>query len=646
MKFNTLIIRNFLAIGEATINLSDRGLVLLQGDNRDDTSANSNGAGKSSVVDALCWCLFGVTARGESGDAVVNQKAGNDCYVEVQIVDGFDTYTVTRHRKDKIGKNGLFLQHTTPSSATCTDLTKGTDKLTQAEVERVLGSTYEVFRSSIYAGQDDMPNLPAMTDRNLKALVEEAAGVTLLEQAYEEARRQFRDAETHIEVDKATIANGIVNLRSARDSHNDRITQYDKWEANQREVVLALGEEMERLADTINDRKSKMASSSIASVTASIKEADEKLASVSAELDEERKLNNKVATANKTAGILKSKLIVLKTRHSEAKTKLDEVDHKIGCPCDDCGRPLTADEIAPAKASAAVQVEKIAREFRETRSSAESAIAELKTTADALSLHRASMTDVSETSRHRASLSVTLATLNRQETEYRELLAKYGQLTKQKLESTLTPNPYAAQVEDAREHIDKCEKALNDSVTKCNEAEKEQQIAQIVAKTFSPGGVRGKILDEVTPYLNDQTAKYLSTLSDGNITAHWTTLTRNAKGELKEKFAIEVENGKGGKSFGLLSGGEKRKVQIAAALALQDLVSRRATKPIDLWIGDEVDNALDPAGLERLMTILDEKARERGTVVVVSHADLKDWISQVITIIKEDEVSRIEESVS
>ena len=107
-----------------------------------------------------------------------------------------------------------------------------------------------------------------------------------------------------------------------------------------------------------------------------------------------------------------------------------------------------------------------------------------------------------------------------------------------------------------------------------------------------------------------------------------------------------VENGKGGKSFGLLSGGEKRKVQIASALALQDLVSRRATKPIDLFIGDEIDNALDPAGLERLMTILEEKARERGSVLVISHADLKDWIANVILVIKEGDVSRIEECVA
>lgn len=57
--------------------------------------------------------------------------------------------------------------------------------------------------------------------------------------------------------------------------------------------------------------------------------------------------------------------------------------------------------------------------------------------------------------------------------------------------------------------------------------------------------------------------------------------------------------------------GEKRKVRIACSLALQDLVSNRASKNIDLFIGDEIDDALDTAGLERLMGILESKARER-----------------------------------
>ena len=36
------------------------------------------------------------------------------------------------------------------------------------------------------------------------------------------------------------------------------------------------------------------------------------------------------------------------------------------------------------------------------------------------------------------------------------------------------------------------------------------------------------------------------------------------------------------------------------------------------------------------MSILDEKARTKGTVLVISHNDLADWINQVVTIQKEN----------
>jgi DNA repair exonuclease SbcCD ATPase subunit len=156
-----------------------------------------------------------------------------------------------------------------------------------------------------------------------------------------------------------------------------------------------------------------------------------------------------------------------------------------------------------------------------------------------------------------------------------------------------------------------------------------------VVKVFGPAGVRAQILDTVTPFLNARTADYLSVLSDGAMQAIWTTLTKSATGDLKEKFSIEVTHSKGADEFAGLSGGEKRKVRLACALALQDLVASRATQPIDLWIGDEVDDALDPSGLERLMTILERKARERGTVLVISHSDLRDWIDNVTTVTKQ-----------
>ena len=165
----------------------------------------------------------------------------------------------------------------------------------------------------------------------------------------------------------------------------------------------------------------------------------------------------------------------------------------------------------------------------------------------------------------------------------------------------------------------------------------------MASEVLGPKGVRAHILDTITPLLNDRTARYLDVLSDGKLRAVWTTLTTTKKGELRENFQIMVQNMVGGGSFDSLSGGEKRKVRVACCLALQEVVASRATKPIELFIADEVDHALDEAGVERLIGVLEEKAQTCKTLLVISHNPLRNWIDNVMTVKKKNGISSIVE---
>ena len=61
-----------------------------------------------------------------------------------------------------------------------------------------------------------------------------------------------------------------------------------------------------------------------------------------------------------------------------------------------------------------------------------------------------------------------------------------------------------------------------------------------------------------------------------------------------------------------------------------------------LWIGDEIDDAVDDAGLERLMTVLEEKAKEKGTVLIISHNPIRDWVRQHVIVRKRGGLSEME----
>jgi len=632
MKFPETIIENFLAITEAKVNLADRGLVVIQGVNHADTSAQSNGAGKSSIPDALCWCWFGTTARGVSGDDVVNDDAKKNCRVVSVVEDGHMTYTATRHRKHKTGKNTFTI--TAYDGIKTTDLTKGTEKLTQEVANQIIGCSLDVFAGSIYAGQEAMPDLPAMTDKNLKVLIEEAAGVTVLEGAYKKAREDHA-AATAIH---GTLSANHATMTSRKAWFEGQIAtvkiQADAWEKDKEARVNALRAEAGTVVAELKKFQAEVAAYDEMALIAGIEDCDDKIAAVGAENMELSRLEKELSDATALLRSYEGEIDMFGRWHGEAVDELDKVKHKVGCPCSACGRPLTNAELGTATKKAEDLVESRAKSQDEAVvkfKAQESVVASAQAARDAFKL---SMTDLSAVNAQRASLSS-------QHASYTALVGRQNVATtlarslRDKITKAMTEaNPYLSQVEKHADELVKVEKEIDALEKRIKEQTELVAVEAEVVKVFSPAGVRAHILDEVTPFLNTQTSKYLATLSDGNIDAVWTTLTPNAKGELKEKFTIDVTNATGGKIFKGLSGGEKRKVRIATALALQDLVATRASKPIDLFIGDEIDDALDAAGLERLTMILEEKARERGSVFVISHNEIRDFIKQVMLVEK------------
>ncbi len=643
MKFPKLTIQNFLTIGQAEIALSDRGLILIQGVNNDDTSAVSNGAGKSSIADAICWCLYGTTARGESGDAVINEVAKKDCSVVLTIEDGGVTYVVGRHRKHSTGKNSLQVVNVTASL----DLTQGTDKLTQEVLDKILDRSYDVFRNALYAGQDQMPNLPGMTDKQLKMLVEEAAGTTVLEEAYTEARSRMNIAkaafEAH-EIKMTRAADALTNAQALLVQHNDDMeawtaTQQDKIDAKATRIGVLKGYIKGLTTQLEEDHEPK------ADLMKALKDVDDSIAGVRKEYDEERRLDGELASAARATSLGKAKLSALKDDHDRQKKAAETIKTRIGEPCGECGKTYCEHDLEDALVIAGGKLAKIASEFKKERTKVEALIIAQKQASEALETFQASMTDLTKQNALRASLDASIRAVVDLENQKLRLVSEAKAIVLEIDALKKEENPFKKRIADQTVKVHDLTGHLSLLETQAEDLDRQVQIAEKAAEVFGPKGVRAHILDEVTPYLNGQTAKYLGTLSDGNISATWSTLVKSAKGDLKEKFSIEVANAKGGSSFGLISGGEKRKVRIAAALALQDLVATRSSKPIDLFIGDEIDDALDVAGQERLMSILEEKARERGTVLLISHNDLKSWISNVMTVTKTGRVSTIEEAV-
>lgn len=637
MKFVNIDIKNFMAIGEASLSLSDRGLLLVQGENKDDTSQNSNGAGKSSIVDALCWCLYGQTAREESGDSVVNTKAGKNCRVVINIDDGEDTYTVTRHRKYTKKRNVLELVKNDKD-----DLTQGTDKLTQEKVNQILGCSYDVFRASVYAGQDAQIDLPIMTDKFLKQVVEEAAGIDRLQAAHELAKEKRNLAKSSVEEVEKSIFASEMQIEESQLHLSDNEERVKQYEEDRQQNI-------DKLEFRIKNAKTK-ASKLVKEIRAIDHESNESEyeALINKAVDDEWKekreeLRFNVSHIQSSLAKANAELTVQRKDLQALKKVITDSESLIGQPCGECGKLYEKEDIADAVANAREKINKTLPDAKRMRKNIEELEESLSGANAELETHEQSATLSDEEKTRRDELKAKLS-------EYQTLMQQARDAKRdikadiEKMEEVKgAENPHTGAAESIKARID----TERENIQSCNDdmedAKKKLAIAEGVVQVYSNTGVRAHILDTVTPFLNERTALYLGQLSDGNIEAIWNTLSTTAKGELREKFNIDVTSKTGGKSYKGLSGGEKRKVRLATNMALQDLVASRASKPLDLYIGDEIDHALDVSGLERLMALLEEKAKSQGTVLVISHNELSDWIRESITVVKDGGYTTIQE---
>lgn len=628
MKFLKLQVENFMALASAEVELDQRGLVLIQGVNSGDSSAASNGAGKSTLMNSLMWCLYGETAHGVKGDDVLSTGHEKNCRVMVTVEDEGKRYAIIRHRKHKEFKNRLIVRGEDG------DMTKGKDTLTQEFVERLIGASKEVFMASIYASQEAMPDLPGMSDKNLKTIVEEAAGVDRLTRAYAIARERANAAAARMDVTKSKMDACLTLIETAQSEIEAAKASSDSWERDRGErldkarVDLAGAEvtlsevvmEIRSLPEQIRDTENAIAGEH--SKLASKEEHDAKLLKVRGAITEIRSsIRTSEAAQNESMN-----------RARSFKTKAEEVGTKVGAPCVTCGKPYCEEDLSTVKESF---IEQARNEIGQAQASA-AAVAQHKARLEkALGIESALVAatpDVSEIIARIERLTNELSALRHREREVVAVEAMVARARTDMNRIMAEVNPFLAVIKRHEDNL--AANKSNHSVLK-NELKSIQEQALLLEKArqvYSPAGVRSHILTSVTPFLNIRTAEYLNTLSDGNIVAEWSTMETTKKGEYRDKFNISVTKTGSSKSFQTLSGGEKRKVRIACSLALQDLVASRASKNIELFIGDEIDDALDTAGLERLMGILEAKARERGTVMIISHKEMKSWFRETITV--------------
>jgi DNA repair exonuclease SbcCD ATPase subunit len=243
LNISAIELRNFMSFGDyvTRLELSDLGPVLIVGeipteaDNGEHPEA-SNGAGKTSLLTAFIWCLFGRTATiNKPGDKIVNWYTGQDCYVKIETTDGWEikrTRNVDGHDELIVCLAGEDKTHSTNTNA-------------QAFLDQLFGLDFDIFTASVFCGQMSKSFLETAPVKRKEAL-ERILGLDKLNILAEVAKEEIVKTEreqaalaTKVDVlaaDITRITNEIAGHQAELDnfdaerqqqvsSLNDRLTQ-------------------------------------------------------------------------------------------------------------------------------------------------------------------------------------------------------------------------------------------------------------------------------------------------------------------------------------------------------------------------------------------------------------------------------------
>jgi DNA repair exonuclease SbcCD ATPase subunit len=202
-------------------------------------------------------------------------------------------------------------------------------------------------------------------------------------------------------------------------------------------------------------------------------------------------------------------------------------------------------------------------------------------------------------------------------------------------------DPIAEQLRDASARHAKLTADADTSDLAANECARQGAVFEFWQRGFSGEGLPSWLLDEFVPVLTERTNHYLGILTDGDIRIRFDTTSRLKSGDVRDRFAVELDVENMGDVRA--SGGQGRKIALAGDLALMECVADRERAAVDLLLLDEVLDGLDAVGKARVVDLLSYLRTRRSSVYVISHdPEISGAFERRIHVVRRGGVSRIE----
>ena len=234
IKIQDLTVKNFMSVGNTTqaINFNKNQLTLVLGENLDqggDDAGSRNGTGKTTIINALSYALFGQALTNIRRDNLVNKTNNKSMLVTLTFEKNGEKYHIERGRKPNLLKFSI-----NNEDQEITDESQGDSRKTQQDINTLLGMSHDMFKHILALNTYTEPFL-ALKNNDQRAIIEQLLGITILSEKADLLREQMR-----INRDRTTEEN--ARLTAIQDS-NEKIKENIERLQSRRKAWIAQNKE-------------------------------------------------------------------------------------------------------------------------------------------------------------------------------------------------------------------------------------------------------------------------------------------------------------------------------------------------------------------------------------------------------------------
>lgn len=614
LKFNHIDIENFLSIGKAHLDLNNQGFVQIIGRNNNKTDNSlSNGSGKSSLFEALVWCLTGETVRGVTNN-VCNTVTDEGTLVTLCFDVDDKNYTIMRSRNHSVYDTNLkiFCDKEDVSGKGIRDSEKILAQLLPDLTSSLIGSVIVLgqglpqrFSNNTPSGRKDVLEKLSKSDymiEDLKARIAKRAaelndGMRKLEDEEIRFATTREDICNHVDSDECVLSS-MGNVESVKKEIEDitkTLNNIDETFENHSKARKSLLEQREQVCKQLEEVLSKQYDA-LALIDGRYKDA--------------------LSAKAEVMSAMRSNILNL-------TDKIKEIDN-IKDTCPTCGQKLgvvkpDATPYRDALEKANQEFNVISNDYTQLASQRDSDIAKFKES------YKVNITSLEEERARIDGVLNDISTVeNTMSAQRNELINRYHIKSIEVEKWSQTVSFLQDRIKQNKEKIEELDKKL---LYNTNEQDICKNHIDIISKfkTYASRDFRGYLLTNVINYINKKAKEYAQVIFNNEYVNF----------ELKgNNIEIEFQ----GKSYENLSGGERQKIDLIVQLSIRDMLCDYLNFSSNILVVDEIFDNLDAIGCDKVINMISDKLRDISSVFIITHhAALNMPYDREITVIKNNQ---------